>query len=542
MIAQDMAAQAPVNEPILAYAPGSAEIAALQGALQALSSDPAEAVMRIGDREELSTDVFRLTAPHDHTLTVAYVHQAGRATISDAIEASLIAAPAWAAVPLADRAAIFLRAADLLSSSWRARLNAATMIGQSKSVHQAEIDAACELADFWRFNAHFAAKIEVEQPISTSVATNRLDYRPLDGFVLAISPFNFTAIGGNLASAPALMGNTVVWKPSVAQALSAHYTMALLREAGLPPGVINLVHGDGALAADVAIAHPKFAGLHFTGSSAVFSSLWNAIGARLGSGSTYPRLVGETGGKNFVLAHTSADIDALVVGLARGAFEYQGQKCSAASRAYIPRRLWRRVRDGLGDIAPAMTMGNVADPKVVLGAVINRAAFDRHTGAISAARRRGEEIVCGGLTNDEAGWFVEPTVIRTDDAHSESMSKEFFGPILSVFVYDENEWDATIDLIKTTTPYALTGSVFAGDPCVVAEAGARLRSAAGNFYINDKPTGAVVGQQPFGGSRASGTNDKAGSLLNLLRWTSPRTIKEQHEPIRDWRYPHQGLR
>jgi 1-pyrroline-5-carboxylate dehydrogenase len=366
-----------------------------------------------------------------------------------------------------------------------------------------------------------------------------MDYRPLDGFVLAISPFNFTAIGGNLPSAPAIMGNTVVWKPSIGQALSAHYTMALLRQAGLPPGVVNLVHGDGALAAGVAIAHRKFAGLHFTGSSAVFSSLWTTIGSQLGPTSTYPRLVGETGGKNFVLAHASADFEVLAVGLARGAFEYQGQKCSAASRAYIPRVLWPRVRDAVCDIATAMRMGDVTDPSVTLGAVINRAAFERLGQAIAAARDRDDNILCGGNTNGEHGWFVEPTVIQTANPRSDGMTREYFGPLLTVFVYEERDWERTLELINTTTAYALTGAIFATEPAVIEEVTQRLRGAAGNFYINDKPTGAVVGQQPFGGSGASGTNDKAGSIFNLLRWTSPRNIKTQHTPIRDWRYPHQ---
>ena len=528
----------PVNESVQTYAPGSGAIETLRGELALQAKAPAEALMRIGDHDVASRDVLKLTAPHDHKLVVAHVHQASEWDIRNATAAALAAAPDWAALPLFERAAIFRRAADLLSGPWRARLNAATMLGQSKSVHQAEIDAACELADFWRFNAYFAERIEAEQPFSPPEATNRLDYRPLDGFVLAISPFNFTAIGGNLPSAPALMGNTVVWKPSVGQALSAHYTMLLLREAGLPDGVINLVHGDGALAAEVAIAHPKFAGLHFTGSSAVFSSLWKLIGSNLNGQRTYPRLVGETGGKNFVLAHPSADVEALAVGLARGAFEYQGQKCSAAGRAYIPRSLWPRVRDALVDIAGAMPMGDVADPRTFLGAVINRPAFERLADAIAAARDRREELVCGGAANDNAGWFIEPTVLRTDDPHSPGMTRELFGPILTVFVYEDADWDSTVELVNTTTPYALTGAIFATEPKIVAAATKQLRSAAGNFYINDKPTGAVVGQQPFGGSRASGTNDKAGSMLNLLRWTSPRTIKEQRVPIRDWRYPH----
>jgi len=535
-----LAEEPPRNEPVLQYEPGSPELTALQAELRALAASPTEAAMWIGSEVVRSDDTFELYAPHDHVLHLATVHQADAEHVRRAIAAATEASRAWATTPFEERAAVFLRAADLLSSTRRARLNAATILGQSKSVHQAEIDAACELADFWRFNVHFAARIHREQPISTEQARNRLDYRPLDGFVLAITPFNFTAIAGNLPSAPALMGNTVIWKPSIMQALSAHYTMELLREAGLPPGVINLLHGDGATVANAAIGHPSFAGLHFTGSSEVFSRLWCLIGNRMTRTSTYPRLVGETGGKGFVLAHPSADTEALVVALARGAFEYQGQKCSAASRAYIPRSLWGRVRTDIATIAEEIPMGNVADPRIFMGAVINEAALKRHAAAISAARARGDEILTGGKTDSATGWFVQPTVIVTDDPKSETMTRELFGPILTVYVYDDARWADVLELVDTSTPYALTGSIFATDRGAIEEATTRLRGAAGNFYINDKPTGAVVGQQPFGGSRASGTNDKAGSIFNLMRWTSPRTIKEQLVPIRDWRYPHMG--
>ncbi len=529
-----------MNEPILSYAPGSPEIAELQSALRTLAATPTEAQMRIGPAAVGVSRPIRLAAPHDKRLHVANVHAAEARHVQDAIAAARAAAPAWEATPLAERAAIFTRAADLLAGPWRARLNAATMLGQSKSVFQAEIDAACELIDFWRFNAHFAQQIEQMQPLSTASAHNRLEYRALDGFVLAITPFNFTAIAGNLPSAPALMGNTVVWKPSVMQALAAHYTMELLLEAGLPPGVINLVHGDGAQAAEIATADPGFAGLHFTGSSRVFAALWRLIAGRLDGTQTFPRLVGETGGKDFVLAHPSADLEALAVALARGSFEYQGQKCSAASRAYIPRSLWPKLRTALASIAEAIPMGDVADPHTFMGAVITDGALHRHAEAISGARSRGEEILTGGKTDDSIGWFVQPTIIVTDNPRSDTMVRELFGPILTVYVYDDAQWSEVLQLIPDSTPYALTGSVFASDRAAVDDALTGLRHAAGNFYINDKPTGAVVGQQPFGGSRASGTNDKSGSLINLLRWTSPRTVKEQLELVRDWRYPHQG--
>ena len=504
-----------------------------------MQSRPLEATMMIGENSVESADVLRLTAPHDHGLRVADVHQASSEHVRTAIAAALKTAPSWARMPFEERAAIFLRAADLLATRYRPSINAATIIGQSKSVQQAEIDAACELIDFWRFNAHFGARIHREQPISTSEAHNTLDYRPLDGFVLAITPFNFTAIGGNLATAPALMGNTVIWKPSVAQALSAQYTMKVLLEAGLPPGVINLVHGDGGAVANIAIGNRGFAGLNFTGSSAVFRGLCTLSANRM-TDAVFPRLSGETGGKGFVLAHPSAEVDALCVALARGAFEYQGQKCSAASRAYIPKSLWPAVRRQLAGIASEMPMGDVADPRMFLGAVINEPAFQRHARAIREAGSRGDEIVVGGKVDDSVGWFVQPTVIRTTDRHADTMTRELFGPILTVFVYDDSQWSTVLELIDTSTTAALTGAVFATDEAAVDEALIGLRSAAGNFYINDKPTGAVVGQQPFGGSRSSGTNDKAGALSNLLRWTSPRTIKRQLRPITDWRYPHMG--
>jgi 1-pyrroline-5-carboxylate dehydrogenase len=528
------------NEPVRAYAPGSAERLALQQRLDELGKERIDVPMVIGGRQVRTGSTFEVSAPHRHDLVLADVHAAEAAHVTQAIEAALAAAPAWSGLPWQERAAVFLRAADLLAGPWRDTLNAATILGQSKSFLQAEIDAACELIDFWRCNVTFAERLYAEQPESAPGMWNRLDHRPLEGFVLAITPFNFTAIAGNLPTAPALMGNVVVWKPSAKQALAAHHTMALLEAAGLPPGVINLVHGDGAMTAGVSTDHRDFAGLHFTGSTEVFRGLWRTVGERLDHYRGYPRLVGETGGKDFVLAHPSAGVDALVVALGRGAFEYQGQKCSAASRAYIPRSLWPRVREGIADLASSLPMGDVADPAVFLGAVIDEPAFVRLRDAVSAAESAGAEILVGGDFDDAEGWFVAPTVLVTDDPASDTMVRELFGPVLTVFVYDDAEWSATLELVDSTGPYALTGAVFADDRMAVHEATERLRHAAGNFYVNDKPTGAVVGQQPFGGARASGTNDKAGSILNLQRWVSPRTIKETFVPPTDWRYPHLG--
>ena len=497
--------------------------------------------MRIGGEWVTSESQFTVTAPHRHDLELATVHAARAEHVSRAIHASLEVARQWASLPFAERAAVFLRAAELLSGPWRDTLNAATILGQSKSFQQAEIDAACELIDFWRWNVHFGEQLLRLQPVSSPGVWNRMDHRPLEGFVLAVTPFNFTAIAGNLPTAPALMGNVVVWKPSEKQALAAHYTMELLRAAGLPDGVINLVHGDGKLVADVAMAHPSFAGLHFTGSTTVLKSLWRTSAEHIDDYLAYPRIVGESGGKDFVIAHPSADVDGLVVALGRGAFEYQGQKCSAASRAYIPRSLWGQVRDGLADVATAMSMGDVADPATFLGAVIDGSAFERHRDAIARARNDSDvQIVAGGGTDDESGWFVEPTVLLTDNPRSDTMVRELFGPILTVFVYEDDEWSPTLQLVDTTSDYALTGAVFATDRDAIAEAMSSLRHAAGNFYVNDKPTGAVVGQQPFGGARGSGTNDKAGAIQNLMRWVSPRSIKETLVPASDWRYPHIG--
>ena len=530
----------PRNEPVLAYAPGSAERASLAERVSAMGKERVEARMVIGGRHTTSGTTFEVVAPHQHAHVLADVHAAGPEHVTAAIDAALAAAREWAALPFAERAAVFLRAADLLAGPWRDVLNASTILGQSKSFFQAEIDAACETIDFWRWNVRFGERILAEQPVSPDGTWNRLDHRPLEGFVLALTPFNFTSIAANLATAPALMGNVVVWKPSEKQALAAHWTMELLREAGLPDGVVNLVHGDGAMASEVALAHPQFAGLHFTGSTTVFRSLWQRAASNLETYRGFPRLVGETGGKDFVLAHPSADVDALVVALGRGAFEYQGQKCSAASRAYLPRSLWPAVRDGLADLATSLPVGDPADPSVFFGAVIDERAHRRLLDAIAGARTAGAQVLAGGGGDDSEGWFVDPTVLVTEDPRSDTMVRELFGPVLTVFVYDDERWAETVELVDTTGTYALTGAVFATDRAVVVEALDGLRHAAGNVYVNDKPTGAVVGQQPFGGARASGTNDKAGSILNLLRWVSPRTIKETFVPPTDWRYPHLG--
>jgi len=531
----------PVNEPIRGYAPGSAERASLEAAIAAQRSAVVDAPNVIDGEQVHTGEVFTQRAPHDHGLALAEVHAAGASEVQRAIEAAETARRDWAAMPFADRAAVFLRAADLLAGSWRDRINAATILGQSKSVQQAEIDAACELIDFLRFNVAYAERLHTEQPLSVPGEWNRLELRPLDGFVLAITPFNFTAIAGNLPTAPAIMGNTVLWKPSEKQALAAHHTMQLLEAAGLPDGVINLLHGDGALVAEVATADARFAALHFTGSETVLSSLYGRIGRQAGHYTSFPRIVGESGGKDFVVAHDSADVDRLAVALGRGAFEYQGQKCSAASRAYLPRSVWEQVRDPLADIATSMTMGDVgSDLSTFLGAVISEGAFRTHAAAIERARSEGVEVLVGGTPDDTDGWFVPPTVLVTDDPRSHTMTTELFGPILTVHVYDDGGFDEILPEVDQATRYALTGAVFAEDRAVLARATEALRGTAGNLYLNDKPTGSVVGRQPFGGSRRSGTNDKAGSVFNLLRWASPRAIKETWDAPTDWHYPHQG--
>jgi 1-pyrroline-5-carboxylate dehydrogenase len=533
----------PRNEPARDYAPGSPERASLQAALAEMSAaSPVELDLTIGGRRVAGTgEPIEVVQPHRHRAVLGTTYNATPAQVGQAVEAAVEAGPAWRALPFDERAAVLLRAADLLAGPWRDRVNAATMLGQSKTSYQAEIDAACELADFWRFNVHFARQILAEQPASSPGTWNRTDHRPLEGFVVAITPFNFTSIAGNLPTAPALMGVPVVWKPSPTQGLSAHLLMRLLEQAGLPAGVINLVTGDGRAVSEVALAHRDLAGVHFTGSTATFQQLWRTVAQHLGGYRGYPRLVGETGGKDFVIAHPSADVDALRVGLVRGAFEYQGQKCSAASRAYLPRSLWDAMRDDLVADVESLPMGDPTDFSRFLGAVIDRRAFDRLAAVLDRARTDPAlEVIAGGTADDSVGYFVSPTLVLGDDPTHEVFTTEYFGPILAVHVFDDDDYDAVVRQAADAASYALTGAIFATDRGAIAEAEAVLRYSAGNFYVNDKPTGAVVGQQPFGGARASGTDDKAGSALNLLRWTSPRVIKETFAPATDWRYPHQG--
>ncbi len=530
----------PINEPIHTYAPGSPEREAIQAALGDIQNNPRPLPMRIGGRDVgASGAAFTVRAPHAHYLELGTGHHASQADVSTAIAAAMEAAPTWAATPWATRAAIFLRAADLLAGPWRHRINAATMMGQSKTVFQAEIDAACELIDFWRFNVYFGSHSADEQPLSAPGVWNRSETRPLEGFVLAITPFNFSSIAGNLPTAPALMGNVVVWKPAPTQQLAASLTMDLLEAAGLPPGVINMVTGDGEAVSAVALAHPALAGVHFTGSTSTFHALWRGVAANVDKYRTYPRIVGETGGKDFVVAHPSAQRDALMVALLRGAFEYQGQKCSAASRAYVPQSVWQAIRGDLADATESIAMGDISDFSKFMGAVIDERAYTRLEEVIGAAQHDSAlTLVAGGEADRSDGWFVRPTIYATDNPRHPLMERELFGPVLTVFPYPDDEWSQVLRLVDETSPYALTGAVFADDRRAVDEALTALRQAAGNFYINDKPTGAVVGQQPFGGARASGTNDKAGSSLNLTRWVSPRVIKETFVPPVEWRYPH----
>jgi 1-pyrroline-5-carboxylate dehydrogenase len=531
----------PRNEPVRSYPPGSPERASLTRALAELAAQRTELTMTIGGVARMAGgERFDVVIPHRHAHVLGTSAQASAADVADAVRAAMQAAPAWRELSFDDRAAILLRAADLAAGPWRDTLNAATMLGQSKSVQQAEIDAACELIDFWRFNVHYGRQILAQQPNSAPGEWNRLDYRPLDGFVTAITPFNFTAIAGNLPTAPALMGNTVLWKPTPTQQLAAHVTMRLLEAAGLPPGVINLVTGDGAAVSEVALANPNFAGLHFTGSTKTFKALWRTIADHLDSYRSYPRIVGETGGKDFVIAHCSANPAAVTTALVRGAFEYQGQKCSAVSRAYLARSLWDGgLREQLADTTRTIRYGDVADLSNFGGAVINAQAFVKHRDLLArVATDPSIEVLAGGGCDDSQGWFVEPTVLLGADPTHGIFATEYFGPIVAVHVYPDADYAAILDVIDSSGPYALTGAVFATDRQAVVQAQAALRFAAGNFYVNDKPTGAVVGRQPFGGSRASGTNDKAGSVINLMRWTSPRAIKETFDPPTDHTYPH----
>ncbi|RZL75289.1 MAG: L-glutamate gamma-semialdehyde dehydrogenase [Rhodococcus sp. (in: high G+C Gram-positive bacteria)] len=535
----------PTNEPVHTYAPGSPERSRVQSALTDIAGNPVDIPHVIGGKHRHGNgDRIDVVQPHRHSAVLGTLRSATHDDASAAVEAASAAAPHWRALSFDDRAAVILRAADLLSGPWRETVAAATMLGQSKSVQQAEIDAPCELIDFWRFNVHFARQILADQPISSPGVWNRLEYRPLEGFVYAITPFNFSAIAGNLPTAPALMGNTVIWKPSSTQTVAAYWTMKLLEAAGLPPGVINLLTGSGQAVSEVLLSDPRLAGIHFTGSTRTFQHLWSEVGANIGKYAGYPRLVGETGGKDFVVAHASADEDVLRTALIRGAFEYQGQKCSAASRAYVPKSLWRRMRDTFTAEVDALTYGDVTDLENFGGALIDRRAYEKNVAAIERARSTaGLEIAVGGKYDDSVGYFVRPTVLLADDPTDEAMTTEYFGPILTVHVYDDSAPNAFADVlarVDSAAPYALTGAVIADDRQAVEQATSALRFTAGNFYVNDKPTGAVVGQQPFGGARASGTNDKAGSKLNLLRWVSARTIKETFVPATDYRYPHMG--
>ncbi|KRV51397.1 1-pyrroline-5-carboxylate dehydrogenase [Wenjunlia vitaminophila] len=535
---------APVNEPVHSYAPGSQERSRLEAKLKELAGNPVELPMTIGGRERMGGgDRFDVVQPHNHSAVLGTYANATQADAREAIDAALGAARAWRELPFDDRAAIFLRAAELLAGPWRETIAASTMLGQSKTAQQAEIDSPCELVDFWRFNVHFARQILAEQPVANSPGVwNRLDHRPLEGFVYAITPFNFTAIAGNLPTAPALMGNVVLWKPSPTQTHAAVLLMRLLTEAGLPPGVINLVTGDGIAVSEVALTHPELAGIHFTGSTRTFRYLWRTVGENIETYRSYPRIVGETGGKDFLVAHPSADPAVLRTALVRGAFEYQGQKCSATSRAYLPRSLWESGfrEDFLAEVE-GLSMGDVTDLSNFMGAVIDDRAFAKNKAAIDrAAADPAVEVAAGGSYDDSIGYFVRPTVLVCSDPENEVFRDEYFGPILGVHVYDDERYEEMLDQMESVSDYALTGSVIAGDRAAAVATMDRLRFAAGNFYINDKSTGAVVGQQPFGGGRASGTNDKAGSAQNLMRWTSTRSIKEALLPPTDYRYPHMG--
>jgi 1-pyrroline-5-carboxylate dehydrogenase len=533
----------PANEPVRQYQPGSHERAALESKIKELAGQRAELTMTIAGRQQLGTgETIDVVQPHNRHHVLGQLGNATDMEVAAAIYAAKQAAPAWRALSFDDRAAIFLKAADLLAGPWRATVNAATILGQSKSPHQAEIDAVCELIDFWRYNVHYATKILSEQPDSGPGAWNRMEYRPLEGFVLAITPFNFTSIAGNLPTAPALLGNVVVWKPSPTQQLAAHYLMRLLEAAGLPPGVINLVTGDGQAVSQVALTHPDLAGIHFTGSTATFQHLWRTVGENIARYRNYPRVVGETGGKDFVIVHPSADQASLAPTLIRGAFEYQGQKCSAASRAYVAESVWNRTRDDFLAQVDSLTMGDVAsDLSLFMGAVIDDRAFAKHAAAIERAKHTATiTIAAGGTYDDTQGFFVRPTVLECTDPADEVFTTEYFGPILAVHVYPDDAYAKILTQAADVSPYALTGAVLATDRYAIAEATEKLRYSAGNFYINDKPTGAVVGQQPFGGARASGTDDKAGSVFNLIRWVSARAIKELFVPPSDYRYPHMG--
>jgi 1-pyrroline-5-carboxylate dehydrogenase len=532
----------PTNEPVYEYAPGTPERKALKATLKAMKEEPVEVPLYIGNEQIKTGKKKRLAPPHNHQLTLGHYHEGDASHVQQAIDSALNVKESWENMPWEQRASIFLKAAELISGPYRYQMNAATMLGQSKTAHQSEIDAVCELIDFLRFNVHFMSEVyEQQPPISSKGIWNRLEQRPLEGFVFAITPFNFTAIAGNLPAAPAMMGNVVVWKPAETQIYAAHLVMKIFREAGLPDGVINLINVDGPVAGEVVFKHPDFGGLHFTGSTKVFKQLWKTIGNNIDLYRSYPRIVGETGGKDFVIAHKSADAKALATALIRGAFEFQGQKCSAASRAYIPNNLWNEVKGYLLEDHRNLRMGDVEDFRNFMGAVISEAAFDKIAKYIDDARQdEMAEIIAGGEYNKSKGYFIQPTIIQAHDPRYTTMQEEIFGPVLTVYVYQAERFEETLELVDQTSPYALTGAIFSQDRAAIALADRKLRHSAGNFYINDKPTGAVVGQQPFGGGRGSGTNDKAGAMINLLRWVSPRTIKETFAPPNDFRYPFMG--
>ena len=531
----------PVNEPVLSYAPGTPEKDELKQVLAKQSGETVEIPLLIGGEEIRTGDTGDVVMPHNHGQVIAKYHKAGPDEISKAVDASQEAWREWSSWRWEDRAAVFLKAAELLAGPWRQIVNASTMIGQSKTAHQAEVDAACELIDFYRFNTYYAQQIYEDQPFSDPGMWNTSEFRALEGFVYAITPFNFTSIAGNLPGAPALMGNTVIWKPARTAMLSGYYLFKMFEEAGLPPGVFNLITGNSAEITQRVLLDRHFAGTHFTGSTPVFNSFWKMVGDNIDNYATYPRIVGETGGKDFIVAHSSADPAALQTAIVRGSFEYQGQKCSASSRVYVPESVWAEMKDGLIEETAGLTMGDPADFRNFVAAVIDRSAFDKIKSYIDRARDADDsEILVGGECDDSVGYFIRPTIIQAKSPKIESMCDEIFGPVVTIYVYPDGEWEETLKLVDTTSPYALTGAVFANDRRAVQEATVALRHAAGNFYINDKPTGAVVGQQPFGGSRASGTNDKAGSKLNLLRWVSARTLKENLIPPTDYRYPFMG--
>ncbi|MEM9293891.1 MAG: L-glutamate gamma-semialdehyde dehydrogenase [Acidobacteriota bacterium] len=531
----------PINEPVREYRPGAPETLSLQSCLQAMLGEQPDIPAIIGGQEVRTGDTAKVVCPHDHGHVLATYHRCGEAEVERAVVAAEEAWHEWSRMPWEARSAVFLKAAELLAGPWRDTLNASTMLGQSKTVFQAEIDSACEMVDFWRFNPHYLREILAQQPQSAPGMWNLAQYRALEGFIFAVTPFNFTSIAGNLPTAPALVGNTVLWKPASTAVLSGYYIVRLLEEAGLPPGVINFLPGSGAKVGNPVVARPELAGIHFTGSTGVFQGMWRSIGENIASYRSYPRIVGETGGKDFVFAHPSADPAALSTALIRGAFEYQGQKCSAASRAYIPRSLWGELEQRLGDTLATVAQGSPVDFSNFLAAVIDRSSFNKLSGAIDLARQSPDaEVRFGGGCDDSVGYFVEPTVVVASDPRFQLMEEELFGPLLTLFVYDDDRLDETLEICDTTSPYALTGAIFGRDRRALTHMASALENAAGNFYVNDKPTGAVVGQQPFGGSRASGTNDKAGSALNLLRWMSQRSVKETFVPPTDYRYPHQG--